>query len=417
MRLTILQFGSYADAVHRFEQGGSETFYAQKYSVDFVAQLAAGAEDVSVVHLLDDAPEERLPSGVRSLGLRFYPQGGRPRHVELIRTLERLRPDHLIVGSPVVAALAWGWMRRVRTLPLFADSFPIGGPRSRLKLLLLARILNSDRIDWVANHNLAASLELVRIGVAASKVLPYDWPELMGLTDRAPRQLLRSRERSVAFVGQLIESKGVGDLLEALALLNARPAGPVWRATIVGSSVVDAGFQRKARELGLESRVHFTGRVPHDEVIPLMARHDVVVVPSRHGYPEALPMTIFEALCSRTPIVASDHPMFSLKLNDGRDALLFPAGDAAALAGRLDSLVTDPELYARLSSRSREAAAGFFCPLKFDELITAWLNDRPEDRDLLSTFSLSTGRYGSLAPLGPAGRPVGAAAYQSMLST
>ncbi|HMC95424.1 MAG TPA: glycosyl transferase family 1, partial [Polyangia bacterium] len=97
--MTVLQFGSYADAVHRFEQGGSETFYAQKYSVDFVARLAADAEDVSVVHLSEDAVEERLPSGVRSLGLRYYPESHRPRHVELIRTLERLRPDHLIVGS------------------------------------------------------------------------------------------------------------------------------------------------------------------------------------------------------------------------------------------------------------------------------------------------------------------------------
>ena len=124
-----------------------------------------------------------------------------------------------------------------------------------------------------------------------------------------------------------------------------------------------------------------------------MNRHDVVVVPSRHEYPEGLPMTLYEAFCSRTPIIASDHPMFRVKLRDGENALIFKAGDVGALAGRIRLLAGDPALYARLSRNAEAAAEQFFCPLKYDELISRWLSNTEEDRSVLSGFSLSTGRY------------------------
>jgi glycosyltransferase involved in cell wall biosynthesis len=125
-----------------------------------------------------------------------------------------------------------------------------------------------------------------------------------------------------------------------------------------------------------------------------MHEHDVVVVPSRHEYPEGLPNTIYEALCSRTPIVASDHPMFALKLRDGENSAIFPAGDARALAERIRALVDDRELYERLSGNSEQAAATFQVPLKWHELLDRWLRDAPGDHDALARFTLANGGYG-----------------------
>lgn len=39
-RLTIVQFGDYAEAFWRFANGAAEAYYAQRYTVDFVASLA-----------------------------------------------------------------------------------------------------------------------------------------------------------------------------------------------------------------------------------------------------------------------------------------------------------------------------------------------------------------------------------------
>jgi glycosyltransferase involved in cell wall biosynthesis len=393
MRLVFVQHGAYAEAARRLAAGGPETFYAQRYSVDFVAELAGRIGDVRVLHLGHDDPEEQLPSGVRSLGLNLYPQGRRGRHLEVLRLLERLRPTHLVLVSPLPFVLAWALARGVRTLPLFADSFRVPGLKAKAKFTLLARLLNSSRLDWVSNHNVAASLDLVRIGVSPAKVLPFDWPAFLSPSERPPKELRRGDHLELAYVGQLAESKGVGDLLSAMAHIarSSNGAGPQVRATIVGGQ--DPAFVARARALGIEDRITFPGRISHDDIVPLMNRHDMVIVPSRHEYPEGLPMTLYEAFCSRTPIIASDHPMFRVKLRDGENALIFKAGDAGALADRIRLLAGDPVLYARLSRNAEAAAEQFFCPLKYDELISRWLSNTEEDRNVLSGFSLSTGRY------------------------
>jgi glycosyltransferase involved in cell wall biosynthesis len=390
MRLLFVQFGNYAEAVDRFDAGGSETFYGQRYSVETVAQLAREVDDLTVLHLTADDPERRLHNGVRCVGVELYPKGRRARHLELLRRVRSLRPDHLVLCTPEPVVLAYALATGIRTLPLFADSFRASGWKARFRAGVLARLLNQRRVEWVSNHNLAASMDLVRIGVAARKVLPFDWPAFMTPAERPPKTLAAGDERSVIYVGQVNEAKGVGDILRALRLLKDA-APPRWRLTIVGQH--DGAFTGLVAELGLGGEVTFAGRVSHDEIVPRMSQHDAVVVASRHDCAEGLPMTLYEALCSRSPIVASDHPMFRLKIRDGENALVFRAGDAGALAARLRELGGDPTLYARLSAGGERAAAEFFCPLKFGELLTRWLSGTDADRRALGAYSLASGRY------------------------
>lgn len=115
MRLMMLQYGDYAEAVRRFATGGSETYYGQRYSVDFLATLASEIVDVTVLTFSRDMPETRLANGVRCLGVHLHPPGRRAQHFTLLRTLKRLRPDHLIVFSPQPIPIAWGLAFGIRT--------------------------------------------------------------------------------------------------------------------------------------------------------------------------------------------------------------------------------------------------------------------------------------------------------------
>lgn len=399
MRLVLVQFGNYAEAVHRFAAGGKETFYGQRYSVDVVAKLAAQVDDLTVVHLSKDDPEERLPSGVRSLGLSLYPANGRPRHLALLRTLQRLRPDHLVLFTPQPAVLLWALATRVRVLPVFADSFRAPGLKSKVTAALLARLLNNERVEWVSNHNLAASLDLVRIGVKRDKVLPFDWPAFMTPAERPPKTLRPTSDRHVIYVGQVNEEKGVGDLIRAFKRLNTE-GDTAWSLTIVG--LHDGSFTPLVNELGLGARVTFAGRIPHEQIVPRMSEHDAVVVASRHDCAEGLPMTIYEALCSRAPVVVSDHPMFRFKIQHESNGLVFRAGDPTSLADSLRRLCGDPDLYARLSVAGEQAGADFFCPLKFGDLLNRWLTGTDETRRDLATYSLASGRYTQTSAAPPA---------------
>ena len=262
---------------------------------------------------------------------------------------------------------------------------------------MLAHTLNDERLPFVCNHNLAASRDLARIGVQAQKILPYDWPAIVSAHNyEAKRAPARELPLRLLYVGMLMETKGIGDVLRALYTLTVR--GVAATLSVVGKGERER-FEAQARELGIEQRVSFLGTLPHEEVIRTMRNHDVVIVPSHHAYPEGLPMTLYESLCTRTPLVASDHPMFGIRLTHGENSLIFRERDSEALANAVQRLRDEPSLYERLSEASARASEAFLCPLKWDQLLTHWLSGGSDDAHALSGYTLASGRYEAPMPV------------------
>ncbi len=372
-RLTFVQFGDYEEAFRRFERGGTENYYAQKYSVDFVASLPGRTmmAAVTVICVSATAKAAVLPNGIRTVGIELYPKNQSPRYRELLELVRASKPTHLLAMTPCIPLIAWGVRAGCRVLPMLADSFRSKGPRAALQYQLLRALFNGRAIQFIANHNLAASLDLKRIGVSPVKIVPYDWPALISPHDfeakhapslQAPFRLL--------YVGSVIETKGVGDAIGAVGLLLKK--GVQVTLTVIGRGEVDA-YRTLVTSQGLQDAVIFLGAQSHSEVVTAMRSHDAVVVPSHWAYPEGLPMTLYEALCTRTPLLTSDHPMFALKIRDGYNALVFPERNCAAFASRIEQLRASPDLYSQLSANALAAADAYLCPLKYDQLIAAFL--------------------------------------------
>ncbi len=391
-RLTIVQYGDYADAYRRFERGEGATYYAQKYTVDFVGRLAADRrriESVTVLCFAADLPEEVLPNGVRTAGVALYPKEGRPRYDALVQAVARTSPTHLVVAAPIVPVLEWGIRARIPMLPLFADSFRGSGLRTGLRNRQLAWVLNHPAVERVANHNLAAAMDLARIGVDGEKIVPFDWPVIVSPLDYAPKEAPPpDAPWRLVYVGWLGETKGVGDAIEAVAELKR--LGRDARLTLIGQGE-RAQLEALAARRGVGDRVTFAGRQTHDRVLEAMRSHDAVLVPSRHEYPEGLPMTLYEALCTRTPLIASDHPMFALRIRHGENALVCKAASPESLAARVEELFSQPGLYTRLSRAATNAAEGYLCPLKWDRLLEDFLEPGP--RASLRNHALGAGPF------------------------
>lgn len=259
VRLTIVQYGDYAEAALRFRDGGDADYYAQRYTVDFLGHLAGseGVEQVMVISFAADRPEEVTATGVRSAGIGLYPAGRSARFAELSKMIAASRPTHLVVAAPIRPAIRLGLRMGIPVLPLFADSFRGRGPRHYLRRRLLARVLNHPGIDLVANHNLTASLDLARIGVSREKIVPFDWPELDGRSaDPSKTAPPPGRPFRMLYVGQLTETKGVGDAVRALSILRRR--GQDVRLTLVGRGDVGA-FVEMARQAGVSGDLEVKG--------------------------------------------------------------------------------------------------------------------------------------------------------------
>lgn len=387
-RMTFVQFGDYAEGYHRVTSGEGANYYAQKYTVEHMGSLAA-RDDVASVHVLTfatDAAEERLDNGVVASGLQLYVEGHKARHDELIAAVAATDPTHLVVAAPLVPLIRWALGRGVTVLPLFADSFQGSGLRVLLRNRRLAFVLNHPGIEFVANHNLASSLDLARIGVDEAKIVPFDWPAIVTPADW-PAKTLPGADRPLRllYVGMIMETKGIGDAISAVAELRRR--GRPTELTVIGSGD-QPPFEDLARREGVSDSVHFIGRKPHAEVLEAMHGHDLVLIPSRHEYPEGLPMTIYEALCTRSPVVVSDHPMFALRIRHGVNAMVHRAGDPGSLADRVLEVLDTEGLYQRLSDDAVRVADGYLCPLKWDRLVSAFLD--PTERAALERYTLKS---------------------------
>ncbi len=383
MHIIFVQSGNYREAVQRFAQGEPESYSDQRNSVEYVARLVNEQTQVTVICTRSDPYDEILDNGVRTIGLQEYAPKGQKHLESLIRSLHA---THLVLRMPNAKLLKLGLDLKMDILPIFADSFTIDSLRQRYRLRKLARLLNHPKISIVSNHNISASKSLAEIGVDPDKVIPYDFPRQHTPADFSPKSTPRDPDNlRMVYVGAISEPKGIFDILKALPILTQM--GIDATLSVIGDH--KGVLYQAINELGIEHQIKLLGRQPNTRVVELMREHDAVVVPSQHAYPEGLPHTIFEAIATRTPLIASDHPMFTPILDDAHNCVMFKASDPNALAKAAERLIKEPGLYGRISSNTDSAWNRLMMPVVWHEVVDLWLSKNPDDAQTLSKYSLA----------------------------
>jgi glycosyltransferase involved in cell wall biosynthesis len=163
----------------------------------------------------------------------------------------------------------------------------------------------------------------------------------------------------VGYSGHLYPWKGVDLLLDALREL------PGIKGVIVGGHPGEADLPRlrgRADQLGLTSRVTFTGMVRPREVAAHLQAADVLVLPNPATATSeryTSPLKLFEYLAMGRPIVASDLPAFREVVRHGENAQLFEAGNASALAAAVRTVAGDPARAESMARRAFETARDY----------------------------------------------------------
>jgi glycosyltransferase involved in cell wall biosynthesis len=180
-----------------------------------------------------------------------------------------------------------------------------------------------------------------------------------------------------AFVGRLLDTKGVPMLMQAHALLAER--GAPLRLLIAGepdpanaTSVKPALLSQWRERPGVE----FLGHV--SDIRTVWEKAHIAVLPSRGG--EGLPLSLLEAAACGRPIVATDVPGSREIARAGVNALLTPVDDADALADAMARLGADPELRERYGAGSRRLAETEFSSARIGHEIVALYRRALEDR-------------------------------------
>ena len=148
----------------------------------------------------------------------------------------------------------------------------------------------------------------------------------------ARRELKLEQDAEVVlFVGHLIRTKGLRELLDATAELA--PKRPRLKVIVVGEGNLAEELSGNAEKLGLASRFILVGSSGRKEVARWMAACNLLCLPS---YSEGCPNVVLETLSSNRPVVATNVGGIPEVVNQDC-GILVPPADSAALARALDS--------------------------------------------------------------------------------
>ena len=247
-----------------------------------------------------------------------------------------------------------------RFLPLFRriapvvltvhDTMPLNGaPGSGLQTLGAFSVLHG--FDHLIVHT-DQGLERVSTYVGgAERIARIPHGLLHDESDRRPPMRAKAApDGTVTFLlfGQIKPYKGVDVLLRALSRLDATSRSKC-RVRIVGKPYMEtAPLTELARALGVDDLVRFEFRfVPDDELTAMLDDASALVFPYREIEASGVLMA---SIARARPVIASKLGAFGELITEGREGLLLPPGDDAALARALERVIREPGLLDRLAT-------------------------------------------------------------------
>lgn len=307
--------------------------------------------------------------------------GGRPgirewREVRALaqRVRERIAaftPDIIHAHSPVLTALAAGPVAREEGIPFiyeiraFWEDAAVGngtgregGLRYRLTRMLETHAVR--RADAVAVICEGLRSDLVTRGIDPAKLMVSpNGVDLSLFGEPAPRDdglaasLGLADAEVIGFIGSFYDYEGLDTLIAAMPRLVA--LRPKLALLLVGGGPMDASLRAQAAASPASDRIHFIGRVPHEEVERYYALTDIQVYPRKAMRLTELvtPLKPLEAMAQGRLVAASDIGGHRELIRDGETGTLFAPDDPESLAVAVAAMFADRSGWEQRRSAAR----------------------------------------------------------------
>jgi glycogen synthase len=210
-------------------------------------------------------------------------------------------------------------------------------------------------------------------GLAETSVIPNGidtdgWP----FADRRPR----SGPAELLYFGRLEYEKGVHDAIAALPRI--RRTHPGTTLTIAGDGTQQDFLIEQARKHKVLKATNFVGRVDHSQLLTLLHRADVAVLPSHY---EPFGIVALEAAAAGTPLVTSDVGGLGEAVIDGATGVSCPPRNVVALASAVRSVLDDPATAQQRALAARERlTSDFSWPTVADHTAQVYLAAKRAER-------------------------------------
>ncbi|MCK0143101.1 glycosyltransferase family 4 protein [Aliiroseovarius sp. F20344] len=348
---------------------GSLGWSLVNFRLDLIRRLAQNGYDVlaTAADIDDETAQTLRDNGVRPCPIPMDRTGTNP--VRDLKTLWALvhffrkeKPELVIsytmkpniYGS--LAAQIAGVPHRYALFTGLGYSFMEENPTGRRKrvrdLSILLHRIALRRIHGAFCYNSADRRDIRRFHLIPDHVALHDVPGSGVDTKRYTASPVPEGRVRFLFVGRLLRSKGLLTLGKAAEILRAQ--GHECDIDILGPAdsnpdAIDPDLFAEWQASGL---VNWLGETR--DVRPYLAKCSVFVLPTELR--EGVPRSILEAMSSGRAVITTDAPGCGEATQDGVSGMVFPQGDADALAQTMKKFIEDPSLAVTMGKAAREHA-------------------------------------------------------------
>lgn len=211
-------------------------------------------------------------------------------------------------------------------------------------------------------NNVSAPTMVVPNGVDTKRFNP-------GVDGRPVRKKLGvgGKEKMILVAGRLSHEKHVDVVVRALPhVLKEVDA----RLVITGRGPADEKVRALVSELGLKSKVTFTGFIPNDNLSGYYAAADVLATASTF---ETQGLALLEGMACGTPAVGARALAIPEAVEEGKNGFLFEPFDSEGCADKILRVLTAaPKFYDKWSRNARATAEECSIPRSTDKLLKAY---------------------------------------------
>lgn len=298
------------------------------------------------------------------------------------------RPALVLSCLGIPAGLAGTWASRRLGAPhaVWYHGSDVHGGRpggcGALQRALLRKVVRAAAHNLFVSPGLRGMAEAVAAVPGAALLPSCPSPEILaaaaassrGAAAGAAPGTAAGEDRYFLFLGRFEPVKNPMLILEALALLKEEGKA-VPRFRFVGGGALAGSLRTRLQALALGGQAVLEGPAAYDQVPALLLGAYALVVPSRV---EGMNTTILEAARFGVPAVGSDTVGVRDFVRSGETGLIFPEGDARALARALLALAGDASLRDALGARAREAALPYTSERVAEAFLAAVSASAPE---------------------------------------
>jgi len=166
---------------------------------------------------------------------------------------------------------------------------------------------------------------------------------------------------TILTVAHLGEKKGHIYLLQALSLLKGK--GRILHWIVAGDGPQRSLLEEEVRARGLTGQVTFAGEAASDEVLKLLERADVFVLPcvrAENGDMDGIPVALMDAMAAGVPVISTTISGIPELIDHGKNGLLVKPKDVRELAETIEYLFDHPEEGRRLGKAAPDKVAQHF---------------------------------------------------------